>query len=471
MRWGSLLALWLVAAMPALALPTPGADTTGTGPLLVIDSIRIEGLVRTRERQVLREMTFGPGARIPRSQLDTLFEANRNLVYNTGLFTQVQFRHALTDSLVVLTITVTERWYLWPEVYFRLEDQTLQDWFRNPDFERITYGAGFVQRNLTGRNDNLSIRITQGFNRGVQFGYGLPFLVPKSLLGFGVGFRYTANSEVLYGNSGGELLRLRQTGATLREQLSASVSVSKRLTQYVATSFSVVYGQQRIADTLFQLNPEFLSSGTEFQRRVSASFRLDVDTRDVRPFPLKGNRTSLGITYNGLDSWPGPRTALFDVRHYAYRQVGKSPYYYAVGGSLNVLLGQEIAFADRLQLGNNGVRGFNSFSIDGTLSATLRGELRYALVARRIVHWQRLPRQFRDFPFGIYPFVFLDTGGVYDERPDLTAEDLRFKNRLLASTGAGFDLIYFYDNVFRLEYALTNRATAGLLFSFSLALR
>ena len=89
---------------------------------LTIDKIFIVGNRRTKEKIILRELSFKEGEIQKKIQLDEAIERDRQKLINTRLFMDVDFSLIdLPENRVDVIIRVTERWYFFPISIFCLQ--------------------------------------------------------------------------------------------------------------------------------------------------------------------------------------------------------------------------------------------------------------------------------------------------------------------------------------------------------------
>jgi hypothetical protein len=435
---------------------------------LAIDIVGIKGIIRTHPKAILRELNVSVDDSISLDEVDEVVRRNQELIYNTGQFNRVEVQSKIEDGKLKLDLNVAERWYVWPELIFNLEDRSIQAWLRNPDLARVTYGVGLNWYNVTGRFDKVSLNYTQGFTNRYSIGYDRPFIFPKSKIGGGFSFQYLRNNEVLFGTDRGSLLRIKRDTPQL-ETIQGQFRMRKRFSQNHGIDVGFGYRTLNISEALNDTNPEFLSNQNRHDQYSTSEITFWYDTRDVRPFPLHGDRFQASLEMMGLIGSSTTSFNRLNVRYWRYRQIKKSRWFGAYGAQLVWLIGNRVPYTEKLYLQQANIRGFDNFTIDGSLLMTARSELRYEVMKRRIVTIKRLPRQFRDFPLGVYPFVFSDVGTVRDYT--YSNNDNFYKNRLLAGLGAGLDVPTFYDNVIRFEVAVNNLGFVTGLFTLNVALR
>lgn len=432
-------------------------------PQVILDSVIVEGNKQTKRSQVVGEMSIRRGDRIAYPDVKAVLERNKQLIYNTSLFNNVELVDTIVDDRLIIRIRVIERWYIWPELVFNLEELTVQDFIYKPNFNRITYGLGLNLYNFTGRNDKFYVTYTQGYTQRIEAGYDRPFFKPKKLVGGGVSAAYWTNQEVIYGSQAdGTVNRFRTANAQFGTQpnqvtYNFRAYVGKRFNQNFGFNVGVSYRQIWASDSVFFFNQRFLTNDQRLDRFSVVDFYLWYDSRDVRAFPLRGTRFLFSAAGYGLDrSFSTTQFSKFELRLFRYIPIRRTPLYFAVGGIALYLAGEKVPFTEKYFLRSAQVRGFNSFVVDGSLFLTGKTELKYELYKRRIVTLDRpwIPRQFKDFPIGFYPFIFFDIG--YNN--DYTWNNFGglYKNRLLAGTGFGFDVPFIYDNLLRVEFAYTN---------------
>lgn len=392
---------------------------------------------------------------------------NRTLLYNTDLFNNVTIT---ADTLKgIWYVEVTERWYLWPYVYVRLEDITLANWVRQPDWQRITYSVGFYRENMTGRQDKLRIIYGNGYKQGFMASYNRPFLLPKAKIDALFYFNYFQNDEVNYAAIDGEVQRLRLPAQPVRRMYEGSIRLSRRLSQTRWLYLTTGYRHSLVADTLLAYNPTYLTQSSLPEAYPTLAVGYLHDSRQMRAFALSGQKLVLEAQVAGL----GLGTVNMGVLLASYRRfmpLGSSRWNVALGGDVVHHLSDRLPFYEKFLISPDfGTRGYESYFVTGTTHATLKTELKYAVLPWRIRQVRWLPAPFRQFPLGLYPYLYADAGYMADRSHNAT--DPTYANKMLATVGAGLYLPYIYDNLLRLEYGINVQGQAVFQFNFTHALR
>jgi len=422
-------------------------------------------------------MTLQEGTRIPVSQIPQLMEVNRNNVYNTRLFTDVEFSYVTENGDLFLIILLRERWYIGVLPYLNFEERTFREWWADKDFDRLAVGGRLQWRNISGYGDRLDFHLQEGYTRVLQVNYFYPFLFRKAKIDLGVLYTYTANKEIGYVTDSAILQLARLPGKKIRFTQSGMIDFTKRFSPRNRLSFGIGYQYFHPNDTVFELNPYYLSGKTELAYYPIFRLGYSLDQRDWKAFPLKGYRVTLQVRKAGV-------AHLFSTHHFTQVSVYFSKYH-AITTRLNFswgiahlnTIGKNIPFFDKHFIGLNGyfLRGYETYVIDATWFQTLHAEIKYGLIPRQIVTFNGLPLQKKfnkfltDIPIAVYVSLFSDHG--YAEDHSIGATDTYLKEKWLRSIGVGLQLLTIYDNYFRFEYSINHFGKTGFAFNWRLPLR
>jgi len=147
------------------------SDTTA---LFTITEIIVEGNRKTQEKVILRELSFQAGEQYTLSVLIQKFNQSKEQLLNTTLFQNVVVSlKNLQGYDASIKVSVKERWYIYPIPFISVVDNSFQHWVKNEnmDLNRIKYGIKIKHRNFTGRNDKLTMNLTNGYTKEVAFRY------------------------------------------------------------------------------------------------------------------------------------------------------------------------------------------------------------------------------------------------------------------------------------------------------------
>jgi hypothetical protein len=189
------------------------------------------------------------------------------------------------------------------------------------------------------------------------------------------------------------------------------------------------------------------------------------DNRDFASYPLRGKRIFARFEKHGifksddLDLW-------ILKAAYQYHKPLSQKFYsnFALGGRLLYHQGQPYSYASAMGYGNDLVRGFQLYVVDGQHYAMAKSTLKYQLV-NIVKNVRFIPlKQFRTVPLAIYPKVYADFGYASDRV--FSKERNPFANQLLWGTGLGVDFVSYYNSVFQIDLTYNKFNQFGVFFNF-----
>ena len=400
----------------------------------MVSQIVFVGNERTREEIMLREMELVPGQLYDRERA----EKDRLHIYNLGLFYRVEIEPVVTEDGVVLLVYVAERLYLFPyPIIFSNE----RDW------KKLSYGAGLIVQNVSGRNIDLAGSFWRGYNPGADLYYLNPWIGGLKHLSVQLrAYSSSIRSRVL------ELPRFYQRHRGL------VFSLGKRWGHSTHLTLQSSLGRIKVPES--HRSVTLSNSGTDDFFSLGLGFRYD--TRDLYEYPMSGWRVELSVQR----TFPDYHRLGVDLRRYIPLFAGTSV---ALRAALDWLGGRVPAYR-RLYLGySERIRGhFNSRDdepYDGRLEGERRAvgnvEFRVPILKRRYLHLDSaLGAYGENLPFGLSGALFCDTGAVWSGR--------RYPRpgTWLSGFGFGLHLHVPYIDLIRLEYAFDERGRGESLLDF-----
>lgn len=434
---------------------------------MYVINIRIEGNKKTKGRIIERELTFSADSYYTRNELDSLFEWDRNRIYNTNLFNTVDFSlvEQRGDSVTVL-LTVEERWYFYPIPFLRLIDRNISDWWvnRDRDLSRINYGIRLSQFNFRGRNELLRVVLQSGFTSGYGLFYNIPNLDKKQNHGLLLRSSFSRARNVAF-NTVENIPRFTfDSEEVLRRSFTNIVRHSYRSSLYSFHTTTLAHTYVEIADTLANLNPNFLGEQRTKQGHFYFGHAFRYDKRDNVNYTLEGTRFfvgffkhGLGIHRDGVNYWRG---RVSGAKHWNL----KNNLYAASDFSILTTFPRRRDYFNYFRIGviPETLRGFDLTVVEGSSYAIQRNELKYRLFKR---NFKFLPiDQFRDFPISVFWKVYYDHGYAQGF-PNYTGSE-PLQNNYLNSIGTGLDLLLIYDFTLRLELSRNSQKNTFFFINF-----
>jgi outer membrane protein assembly factor BamA len=462
-----LLLFFSIIALPGLRASDFAADpltdsSFASSGYVVIREISIEGNRRTKERIILRELSFKTGDTIAAEAIEKILLLNRNRIFNTGLF--VITRLELTGDSVnkKLNILLKERFYTYPVPIFELADRNFNEWWqqRGHDIHRTNIGINFQQKNVRGRNETLKIKAQTGFTKKIELGYVIPYLNKNQKTGLSVVVSYSTNKQVAYKTSQHKLTYTESDG-NLRKRFYTTLTLSHRSKFYQTHFASLSFFYNTIADTIAFLNPRYFLNGRTSQAYFSLKYTFLRDFRDQAFYALKGSYLKLEAEKLGLGIFHDINQINFRFEYARFLKLGKKVF-------LSAGVKQKISFPyvqpyynfKSIGYDRDYVSGYELYVIDGQHFSLAKVNLKYQLFSRNLKVDPMPFNQFKTIPFAIYIKAYSDGGYVVDNT--YNPENTRLANKFLLGGGIGLDFVTYYDLVFRVEYSINRMMEHGL---------
>lgn len=442
-----------------------------TASFVVIRNLLVKGNNRTRKGIILRELDLHQADTIETNKLTLVLLRNRNQVYNTGLFNDVTLSlQNQQGNQADLLVEVAERWYIFPVPIFKLTDRNFNDWWvtHHHDFARTEYGIQFKHENFRGRREKLSLTLQWGYNRKIELIYQIPSLNKNGNTGINPYISYIVNHEIAYQSVLNKQVFWKDTTDFVRKRIRAGIAVVHRTDLYRTHLIHGGYIENHIADTIAQLNPDYFLDGKNSQKYFFLQYVYTADLRNLRAYPLSGSYLRFSCYKAGIGSGQNANLLWLTIRYTHYFPLAKKWYALAnVLAKTSFPQKQSYYIQQGLGFGNDYLRGYEYYVIDGQHYGVARGALRFELLKKKFKTPIIKTKQFDHIPVSIYLKTYIETGYVRDDyfAPKNPLNNL-LANKFLYSTGVGFDLLTFYDRVLSMEYSLNGEKEWGLFVSF-----
>ncbi|MCO6498694.1 MAG: BamA/TamA family outer membrane protein [Chitinophagaceae bacterium] len=451
-KTGLSLFFWVIL-FPLFAQPPAGS--------VIIGDFRIDGNTRTRNHIIIREMPFKTGDTLTLEALYRGLQKARENIYNTKLFKSVEvYPGTLEQGALGIHIKVTEQWYTYPLPYIELADRSLNAWIdeHNASLDRLSYGIRFIQKNLSGRNDNLELVFTTGFDHQVKLLYTTPYLsrAMQSRIRFEGGTH--VSREIPYGTSPDNRQEYYQgTEMSWRQwYLSAGYIIRKGIHKSEWLTFRLDH--IKLADTILTLNPDFFYGNPTHQYFPTLSYKLRYDKADNVMYPLRGYNYEINLKKQGLDLKGGVNSAQVTSQGNYYIPLGNDWFASAgLKGGITLPFDQPYYNTKAMGYEKDVIRGYENYLIDGHAFLIGTSEIK-----RRLFHFNiYTPVQeggLNSIPFSLYLKAFSDAGRSWSNRPT------QLTNKWLWGGGIGLDIVTIYDISLSINFAINSQGEAGLFF-------
>jgi hypothetical protein len=455
------------------SLPFVKADTLASGTVIippnqgrlyVVGDIYISGNKVTKSFIITRELPFKSGDSITIRQLTQGFTEGREHLINTRLFNDVtvalkEFRGHVID----IQIDVKERWYIFPLPYIRPVDRNFTAWAETGySLSRFDYGIKYSQYNFTGRNDNLRLWLVTGFSRQIEMAYDRPNTGKNLTHGFGGGFLVSGNEQldVITTNNQQVFIdrdSIKNAGKYLQTQETISLRYYYRPAIRTKHFFRVSFNQVKIDSTVLGFNPNYFLNHQLSVTYPEIFYSLNYNNIDYVPYPTHGFLFETSILQRGFSANMN-MTQLIARSNEAFSFAPKMYFVSQNFGVLRLPFRQPFFNQSLLGYGDYYMRGLEKYVVDGVGLLLDRNT-----VMRELVHFDVpfLRGTAHDhIPFRIFVKTYVDLGYVTNKYNSQNS----LQNTMLYTYGAGFDVVTFYDFVFRIEYSVNQLGEKGLFF-------
>lgn len=430
--------------------------------LIKVGAVIISGNEVSREKIILRELTFKEGDRLKEQEIHAEAKRSRDNLINTGLFNFVDVQPVIQQGYVIVIIMLTERWYIWPVPVFEHAGRNLPSWLKDPDWSRINYGMYLNWNNFRGMKELLTLRAKFGYRQEFQLGYLKPDFGKNQSLGLLLSFGMVRQHEILLRTINNKPEYFSDDSRYIYEAFNPVVGFTWRPGLYFRQSVQASWTSIQFNNE--QWNTAFLGSPAG-QRVNFGSFYLqsEYDSRDYKYYPLTGTLLSAGILQKGI---PGAlqerdyKTYLL-IRTYFHLQY-KTWLYSSHVLKTRLTKDEELPFyfRDALGLGTY-LRGYEHNMIDGNSYGIMVNNLKFAILKDRQGKIGFIPLdQFGKIHYSLFANLFFDLAYVQGKYYHLNGNTLN--DKILWSTGIGFDLTSYYDQVLRLEFTLNSLGKPGI---------
>jgi outer membrane protein assembly factor BamA len=434
------------------------------GRLFIVGNIDISGNRVTKSFTITRELPFKTGDSLTLQQLSIYFTQAREHLINTRLFNDVtislkEFRGYIAD----INIEVKERWYIFPLPYVRPVDRNFTAWAQQGySLSRFDYGIKYSQYNFTGRNDNLRIWLITGYSREIEMAYDRPNTGKNLIHGFGGGFLLSGQQEINVITTNNQQVfvsrdSIKNAGKYLQTQATFSLRYYYRPAIRTKHFFRLSFNEMKIDSTVLVMNPNYFLNNKLSLVYPEFFYSVNYNNIDYVPYPTQGFLFETSILQRGISA-DMHMTQLIAKSTEAFSFAPKMYFVTQNFGVLRIPFKQSFYNQSLLGYGDYYMRGLEKYVVDGVGLLLDRNTIMRELVRFDIPFLRQTSHD--HIPFRIYAKTYFDLGYVFNRYNNLNS----LQNTMLYTYGAGFDIVTFYDFVFRIEYSVNQLGEKGLFF-------
>jgi len=455
-------------------------------PYIKISSVTITGNKLTRDRIIIRELDFKIGdslvtyekdgklhftmkrfATADSSELRLKMGYSRENIINTRLFLSNNLTlEKVKGNNYNLKIDVSERHYWWLFPVIKLNAPNFNEWLRDPDWSSLSMGLFFSHNNLFGRSHQGSILGFFGKSYTFGLGYYIPWIGKGQKVGMRVGAGYQNMYSVEYGSLDNKREMIYASNSLQDAKVNLTFTFRPGLYNYSTLKLSAQWIS--ISDSLFNLNPNFLSGNNKSNSSLSLYADYYYDSRNSISYPLSGNllrgfidKQGLGIYSRDVDIF------YYGIDFHFYQTISRKFYIAEMVKAVNSS-GDNYPYyyQQNMTYKKDFIRGYDLFTLKGDQMYYFRSNFKYELIKPSLkkVKPGQEKNKFKSVQYAFYLNAFGDCGYV----ANISSTENPYDNKMLFSYGVGLDFVSYYDLVIRLEYAFTSIGTNGFFIAFGM---
>lgn len=435
---------------------------------VVIDSVHIHGLQKTKRIVIQQEIDLHPGDTIALEHLAKKIAINEKRIQSIGLFTlaTINIKNWNTDiNTCNIDITVQENWYIYPYIIFELADRNFNVWRREfkYSFSRVNYGLAFNHINFSGQKDKLKLKIQGGYIRKLELFYDFPYLWQN--WGLSSNILYSESRETAYASINNKPAFYRNPDEKkVFFQHRANLTLLHRTNPRHFQSLRLEFQNFSVDPFVTQeLNPIYFGNGKNSISYFLLDFYAKFDNTLYPLYPLKGFKVEFNMRKEGLGIFNDVNNTWIAGKAECHTPLLK-----------NFILSNKISFKTNLQqrplpyllnnaLGysDNVITGYQLYVMDGRHFFLTKNSLRLGIFDKTFKPIKYLPKQIKVLNAKLFLRLNLDMGYSVDPLYDLGNS---LSNSWQYGYGPGLDVIFFNNFTLSAEYGITKFGEKGLFF-------
>lgn len=435
---------------------------------VIIKSIQISELKKTKRTVVERELDFEIGDTIPLSELGFKIQKSEKRLQSSNLFNlaKINIKNWDTEARECgIEITLQENWYIYPYIILELADRNFDVWRKeqNYDIERLNYGVAMTHINFTGRKDVFKVKFQSGYTRKLELSYEFPYLWGD--WGLNSNIHYSDNREIAYISENNKpLFYKNEDERRLLVTRRAHIGLLRRPHSKMFQSLRLEYNDLTTSDERIQeLNPQYLGNN----RKKIQYFFLDAVVRydnTLYPlYPTEGVRWEANIRKEGLGIFKDINNTWLSLTTEVYYSLSKR---LSFGHRLRLkahLQSDPLPYFLNSGIGSimNNLIGYQLYVLDGRDYILSQNNIRFKILDKDFKTFKFIPKQFKTMNAKVFLKASADIG--YSNDPAFRNNN-PLSNRPQVGIGPSIDVILFNNFSFSTVYGITQFGEKGLFF-------
>jgi outer membrane protein assembly factor BamA len=427
---------------------------------VTIKKIHIAGNRKTKEKIILREISFKEGEQYFLRDLVRRFEDARKQLMNTILFHEVVVAlKSIEGTDAEVLVEVNERWYLFPVPYFKFVDRNLNQWLfeQNARLDRVNYGIKVLHNNATGFNDKFNLWLINGYTKQVILGYDRSFIDKRMKWGASFQISFGKNREVNYATLGNKQTFFKDTNNFVRSFFRTNVELTHRPAIKTRHRFGIGYTSERVNDTIVSLNPEYFEEGRNSIKFGEVYYIMTYFDVDYIPYPLTGYLAEFSFVKRGFNK--GTNMWQTQLKLGGGWKIANKTYFGArASGSIKLPFKQPFYNQRFLGYSDFFMQGYEYYVVDGVIGGYLKATVTRELFDFDIFYRLKKGAKLERIPFRFFARIYANAGYAYNPDPGINP----ITNNMMYSSGIGLDVLTLYDLTLRVEWSVNRLGENGV---------
>lgn len=318
---------------------------------------------------------------------------------------------------------------------------------------------------MRGMNERMTLTAQFGFTKKFEVEYSMPYIDRSQRHGLAFSAKFLEYNNLHYETIENKRIFI-ETEDILRTTFAFGAKYTLRNSFYTRHSFGLEYSNTEVADTVLELNPNYLGTGKNEQRYFKTSYFFSIDKRDIAAYPLCGYQFSAGVFQLGFGFENSVSKTGFNASYARYIELKNGFYFNNLSSiSLSTPANQPYTLLSGLGFSNNLVRGYELYTIFAQNYFLNKSTFKKVLF-KGSTKWKSMPlEQFQYIPYGLYLKTYFDVG--YAKNTVNLEGNAILADKLLMGTGIGLDFVTMYDFIIRAEYSFNNIGEHGFFLSLT----
>ncbi len=433
---------------------------------IVIKEVKIIGNKTTKENIIVREIPLNINDSVKEQDLHKVLERTKSNLINTSLFNFVTVETVyFDDHNISIYITVEERWYWWPIPIFKVEETNFNTWLEDSDLNKVSYGLFLAKENFRGRKEQAMLLLQTGYTEKIGLKYVVPYVNRNKTSGLSFKFTYGRNHEVFHSIKNNKRDYYRSNNDYVQKEIGASVGYELRPKLYIKHNFEFGYNNVNVEDSILFYNPKFLSDTNNEMQFFNLTYKVKRDKRNNKNYPTKGSYYDVGLNKSGVGIFDNNLNSLYGTTHLKKFWQLASKFYFSSSLKLKYTFIDAPFYLMRgLGQGNDLVRGYELYVVNGEHFGVFKSQLRYGLLENKTFNVKAIKaNKFNKIPLSIYLGGYFDAGYVDSKHVETFGY---LENKTMLGGGVSLDFVSYYDMVLRTELSVNRFNEKGLFLHF-----